>query len=254
MSEREAFDGLIIGWFALSAVTFGALLTIAAPYGRHARAGWGPSVGPRLGWVLMECPAVFGMILWFYLGDRSLASVSAGFLGLWLWHYVYRTFVFSALIRGGRPMPLVIALMGFVFNLANSYLNGRWLFSLGPVHAPTWLTDPRFFAGAALFFAGFAIHVHSDHVLRSLRRPDDPPGAYRIPEGGLFRWVSAPNYLGELLQWLGWALATWSISGLAFLTWTAANLLPRALANHRWYRERFPEYPRRRRALIPGLL
>jgi hypothetical protein len=35
--------------------------------------------------------------------------------------------------------------------------------------------------------------------------------------------------------------------------WTAANLVPRAVANHRWYREKFSEYPARRKALIPLL-
>ena len=69
-----------------------------------------------------------------------------------------------------------------------------------------------------------------------------------------FEWVSCPNYLGEMTEWAGWALATWSLPGLAFAAYTAANLAPRALAHHDWYRERFPDYPPRRRALIPYLL
>ena len=51
----------------------------------------------------------------------------------------------------------------------------------------------------------------------------------------------------------GWALATWSLPGLAFAVWTVANLVPRARANHRWYRGRFPDYPKERRALVPGV-
>ena len=42
-------------------------------------------------------------------------------------------------------------------------------------------------------------------------------------------------------------------AGLAFAAWTMANLVPRARAHHRWYRERFPDYPARRKALVPGL-
>jgi len=77
------------------------------------------------------------------------------------------------------------------------------------------------------------------------------PGEYGIPRGGVFEFVSCPNYLGEILEWTGWAIATWSLPGLAFALWTAANLIPRAYANHAWYRKTFPDYPGKRKALIP---
>ena len=63
--------------------------------------------------------------------------------------------------------------------------------------------------------------------------------------------MSCPNYLGEIVEWCGWALATWSPAGLAFAVYTAANLAPRAVSNHHWYLSHFPDYPRERRALIP---
>lgn len=66
--------------------------------------------------------------------------------------------------------------------------------------------------------------------------------------------MSSPNYLGEIIEWTGFALATWSLPGLAFALWTVANLVPRAVAHHRWYRGKFPGYPVERRALIPYLL
>ena len=71
--------------------------------------------------------------------------------------------------------------------------------------------------------------------------------------GGAFELVSCPNYLGEILEWCGWALATWSWPGLAFALYTIANLAPRAVTHHRWYRETFPDYPPKRRALVPYL-
>ena len=43
----------------------------------------------------------------------------------------------------------------------------------------------------------------------------------------------------------------WRIAVIAFAIWTIANLLPRARSHHRWYRERFAEYPSERRAMIP---
>ena len=77
---------------------------------------------------------------------------------------------------------------------------------------------------------------------------------YKIPHGGLYHYISCPNYFGELVEWAGWALLTFSLPGLAFFVWTAANLVPRALAHHRDYRARFTHYPAQRRALIPFLL
>ena len=60
-------------------------------------------------------------------------------------------------------------------------------------------------------------------------------------------------HLGEIIIWTGWAIATWSLPGLAFALWTAANLIPRAQANHRWYQNHFPDYPAKRKTLFPGL-
>ncbi|MDH5284165.1 MAG: 3-oxo-5-alpha-steroid 4-dehydrogenase, partial [Gemmatimonadota bacterium] len=34
---------------------------------------------------------------------------------------------------------------------------------------------------------------------------------------------------------------------------TVANLAPRAWSHHRWYLEKFPDYPPDRKALIPHL-
>jgi protein-S-isoprenylcysteine O-methyltransferase Ste14 len=141
--------------------------------------------------------------------------------------------------------------MGFLLNCCFSYVNGRWLFSLGPQCSTSWLHDPRFLLGALLFFGGFALCASSDRILRNLRAPGER--GHRIPRGGAFRWVTAPNYLGEITQWLGWTIATWSTAGLAIALITVANLVPRALANHRWLGEHLPDYPRERRALIPYL-
>ncbi|MEJ2006114.1 MAG: methyltransferase, partial [Cyclobacteriaceae bacterium] len=71
------------------------------------------------------------------------------------------------------------------------------------------------------------------------------------PEGGLFRWVSCPHYFGEILEWSGWAVLTWSLPGFAFALFTFANLAPRAIAHHRWYKEKYENYPANRKALIP---
>jgi protein-S-isoprenylcysteine O-methyltransferase Ste14 len=250
MTEREFFDIFIVCWIALALVTFVSLFWITAPYGKFTRSGWGPRIDRRIGWIVMETPAVLLILVFFLLGDRQSSKVALFFLAMWQIHYIYRAFVFPWRMRGEKKqMTLITMLLAIVFNSGNGYLNGRYLFSLGEPRPVEWLGDPRFIIGALLFFSGLAINIHSDGVLRSLRRPGE--AAYQIPRRGLFRRVSAANYLGELIEWSGWAIATWSPAGLVFLIWTAANLVPRARAQHRWYRANFPDYPQSRKALIP---
>lgn len=103
--------------------------------------------------------------------------------------------------------------------------------------------------GSTVFALGMWLNITSDNILMSLRDVHGP--GYHVPQRGLFKRVSCPNYLGEILEWVGWAIATWSLVGLSFAVWTVANLAPRARAHHTWYRETFPDYPAERRALIP---
>jgi protein-S-isoprenylcysteine O-methyltransferase Ste14 len=251
MTERAFHSGLVLGLCLLAGLVLVVSLFVTAPYGRHPRTGWsGPDLPSWLGWMLMELPQPAGFITCFALGERTEPAPLV-FLGMWMFHYVYRTLIYPFLPRSSS-MSLSVVAMGFMLNCCFSYANGRWLFSLGPLHATSWLHDPRFLLGALLFFGGFALCASSDHILRNLRAPGER--GHRIPRGGAFRWVTAPNYLGEITQWVGWTVATWSTAGLTIALITAANLVPRALANHRWSREHLPDYPRERRALIPYLL
>lgn len=243
-------DGAAWMMFGLAALTFLGVSFVVAPYGRHARAGFGPSMPARWAWVVMESPAVLGFVAFFLAGAAPGQPAALVLLGLWLLHYVQRTFVFPLRMRGDRTMPIFIAALAFGFNVFNAWLNGSWLSTEGRYPA-SWLLDPRFLIGAVVFLIGLAINWWADEVLRNLRAPGE--SGYRIPRGGLYELISCPNYFGELLEWFGFALAAWSLPGLAFAVYTAANLVPRALAHHRWYQERFPDYPSSRRALLPGL-
>jgi hypothetical protein len=242
-----------IAWAVVAAGVVPYLLLRPAPYGRHGRTGFGPLLPAKLAWVLMEAPSPLGMLVLFLSGRGAVDAVATVFLGMWLLHYGYRTCLFPALLpASARPMPAVIVASGAGFNVVNAYLNGGWLFFLAEPRALAWLGSPRFLLGAALFCGGLAMHVLADRALRRIRRT--APGDYGVPEGRLFALVSCPNYLGEIVEWAGFALATASPGGLLFALWTAANLVPRAIHHHRWYRARFPDYPRSRRAIVPFLL
>jgi 3-oxo-5-alpha-steroid 4-dehydrogenase 1 len=253
MSETVFYHWLAIAWMGLAVVTFFALFFITAPYGRFTRGGWGPRIDSRWGWILMESPSLIAMVVLFAIGDRKTSPVAILFLVLWAVHYFHRSFVYPFRLRSGRAsMAVSVVAMAVAFNVGNGYLNGRWLFRLGPELQVSWLYDPRFIVGFVLFWLGFALNQHSDKVLLGLRSGEDR--SYKIPWGGGYRFVSCPNYLGEMIEWAGWALACWNLGAVAFLVWTVANLAPRAIKTHRWYRQQFPDYPRERKALIPFIV
>lgn len=251
MTEAEVHHIVTLAIFVMAVPTFVALFWTTAPYGRHVRGGWGPTVASRVGWILMEAPAVLLFAGIFFVGEHALDPAPLVLLAIWQLHYVHRTFIFPFRMRSvGKRMPLSIPLMAWLFNGMNAYANARWIGHLGD-YPTSWLTEPRFLVGVAVFLIGLAINVHADTVLIHLRKPGET--GYKVPHGGLYRWITAPNYFGEILEWTGWAIMTWSLPGLAFAVYTVANLAPRALSNHRWYVEKFPDYPCERRALVPFL-
>jgi protein-S-isoprenylcysteine O-methyltransferase Ste14 len=255
MTSEELYYQILVGVFIAAAVAFVVLLLIDAPYGKHDRDGWGPGINVRLGWFLLELPSFAFFLYFFSLGEHRLAIVPLILFLMYEVHYFHRTFIYPLTLRvkPGAREKVVLLLLGIPFNAANGYLNGFYISHYGDhLHRFTWLSDPRFIFGFVLFFLGFALNKHSDKLLRNLRKPGET--GYKIPQGGGFRFVSCPNYLGELIQWTGFAIACWSPAGAAFVLFTAANLVPRALASHRWYKEQFTDYPADRKAVIPWLL
>lgn len=249
--DHPIFFCLLGAWLAAGVAAFAALMRIPAPYGRFARAGWGPGVPPRLGWFFMESPGVF-IFAAMFLPQLPQPPVLTLFGILWMGHYLYRGILYPLRLRSSTPVCLFVVISAMGFHVANVPLQCWELYHLQPDRPIAWLADPRFLLGLAMFGGGFLLAVRSDATLRSLR--GGPAASYTIPRGGAFELVSCPDYLGEIVEWTGWALMTWTWSGLVFAIWATANLLPRALAHHRWYRQRFADYPVRRKALIPYLL
>ena len=249
MNENEIFNLIMLFFSIVGVGVFILLFFISAPYGQHIRKGWGPNLNNKLGRFLMEIPTVILFLIFYLLGERKTNIVSILFLIIWMVHYGQRTFIFPLLIRAKQPMPVTIIIFGLIFNGINTYLQARWIYTLSAPYPSNWIFSPFFIAGLIIFSIGFIINLQSDHIIRNLRKPGETE--YRIPYGGMFRWVSCPNYLGEIIEWTGWAILTWSFPGLVFVGWTFANLAPRALSHHKWYIKTFPDYPKNRFALIP---
>ncbi len=145
-------------------------------------------------------------------------------------------------------MPLFITGSAIFFNLFNAGFNGYYLAELGS-YATDWLTSWQFILGTCLFMTGMGINHWADGKLIHLRKPGET--GYVIPQGGLFKCVSAPNLFGEIIEWTGFAILAWNLPAASLAIWTFANLVPRAVAHHKFYLSRFSDYPKDRKAVIP---
>lgn len=253
MISLSAFNWLLVVMAVTAVVVFISLHFVSAGYGMMYTRQWGPSVGNRLGWVMMEAPVFVAMAVLWWLSPRRFEITPLVIFCLFQAHYFQRSFIFPLLIKGKNRMPLSIILMGVLFNVINALMQGGWIFYLSPegMYSPEWLCTPQFIIGTIIFIVGMAINIHSDHIIRHLRRPGDT--RHYIPRGGMFRYVSSANYFGEFVEWTGFAILTWSWAGAVFALWTFANLAPRARRINRRYAEEFGEEFTRLnlRAIIP---
>jgi 3-oxo-5-alpha-steroid 4-dehydrogenase 1 len=252
------YDTVLALAFAFVAfVAIGAWF-IPSPYGRFTSQRYGFRMNPRVGWFLMELPASLTFLHFYFRGPRRFELVPLIFLLVWIGHYANRGFFFPFSIRSPKgataSFSITVVAAGWFATGLHGYLNGAFISTFASHLNASWLTDPRFVAGLVIYYSSYVLNVRSDATLRNLRtRQEIESGEkhYRIPRGGLFEYVSCPNYFTELTGWAGFALATWSLGGVFILTLSAANLVPRAMATHRWYREKFSDYPEMRKALIP---
>ena len=243
----------LMAWLTLSIITF-IYLIIFKPktYGRHVRKDK-LAINNRLGWFLMELPTVVLMPYFFFTGSLDYNLVTLIFITLYFIHYINRVFVFPFKINTkGKTIPLLIVLSAMIFNICNTYFIGYYFGNLCRLYHFEWFCSPYFIIGILLFLIGAYINYQSDRTLINLRK--DSKTGYKVPFGGLFKYISCPNHFGEIIEWIGFAILTCSLPTFSFALWTIANLLPRSIQHHNWYRKKFPDYPADRKAIIPFLI
>ncbi|MBQ5655114.1 MAG: DUF1295 domain-containing protein [Bacteroidaceae bacterium] len=237
-----AFMGLFV---------FVTLYFVDAGYGKFRSNKWGYSINNKLGWVLMECPALIPIA--YTIVALTPSALAILFMSLYALHYVYRSFIFPALLKGNSKMPLAITAMGATFNFTNSTLLCASVVAF-PKESYTdicsYAGNWNFWLGIVLFFMGMYTHMKADHTIRNLRKPGDTN--HYLPKGGLFDYVTSANYFGELLEWTGFAILLCNPAAWMFVWWTAANLVPRAHAINKKYRAEFGnEQVGKRKRVIP---
>ena len=234
-------------WILIALIVLPINLIYKAPYGKHSTKKWGKSIDNKTGWILMELPALLTCPLIYFTISEEI-NLNVVFIVLWITHYLNRTVIYPLRIKTkGKKIPIAIVASAFFFNMVNGILNGYFLTLLQFES----ISELYLILGFIIFIIGFYINISSDNLLIKLRTNQK---GYVIPNGKLFNYVSCPNFFGEIIEWLGFAIMTLNPGSLSFLIWTICNLIPRSKAHHKWYKENFENYPKKRKAVIPYLL
>eukprot|EP00301_Raphidiophrys_heterophryoidea_P000207 c10107_g1_i2.p1 GENE.c10107_g1_i2~~c10107_g1_i2.p1 ORF type:complete len:274 (-),score=40.16 c10107_g1_i2:500-1321(-) len=236
-----------------------ALGTVVAPYGRYEQikvpgVSSGPSIPPRLGWIVQESPTLIFSAFLLLTADERVYTNPANIIlvALFVIHYINRTIIFPFRIVGGKPIRLIVVVAAMCFCSFNTWLQIRFLTALH-AYPSSYVFSPTFLLGVAIWLTGFYINIQADNILLALRKPGE--SGYKIPHGGMFEYVSGANYFGEIVEWTGFAVATgFAMPGVTFAVATACNIGPRALQHHQWYLSKFDNYPPQRKAIIPFVL
>ncbi len=231
----------------IALIVFPINLVYKAPYGKHSTKKWGKSIDNKTGWTLMELPALLTCPLTYFTIVEEI-NLSIVFIILWITHYFNRTIIYPLRIKTkGKKIPIAIVASAFFFNMVNGFFNGYFL-TLVQFES---ISHMYLILGLIIFIIGFYINISSDNILIKLRTKQK---GYVIPKGKLFNYVSCPNFFGEIIEWLGFAIMTLNPGSLSFLIWTICNLIPRSIAHHKWYQDNFENYPKKRKAVVPYFL
>jgi len=238
------YNYFLMGMTLLAVIIFIILQFITPAYGMTFNSRWGMSVNSKIGWMIMETPVFVFMaalyIISLVVGIKDFNPVTLIILLFFQAHYIERSFIFPPLMRCNSKMPISIIAIGFIFNTCNAFMQGGWLFFFSPdgKYPIEYLYSPVFIIGCIVFILGMVINIHSDCIIRALRK-DKNDTNYYIPRGGLFKYVNSANYLGEVVEWIGFAILASATSGWVFVLWTMANIIPRSKAVYEKYTQFF---------------
>lgn len=239
--------------FLLAAISFFVQLCKPIPYGKHSEEHVVCPVPLKICYIIANLVPGFILftLVYFLEGVYFRNPINIVVYVLFIVHYLVKGLVMPVLSRHScSRISLWIPTAILLTNALYHYLNAEFIGSAN--FCQNYYYDPRFILGALLFVIGFIIGRAADFQLIFLRlRKSRKNKDYVIPKGFLFSLISCPNYFGEGLEWFGWAVMTWSLSGLAWWLFVESTLITRARHNHNWYTVEFSNYPLHRKALIP---
>ncbi|KAI0484240.1 3-oxo-5-alpha-steroid 4-dehydrogenase-domain-containing protein [Xylariaceae sp. FL0804] len=109
------------------------------------------------------------------------------------------------------------------------------------------------YLGIALYFFGQACNANVHWYLSGLRKPGET--ARKIPNGLGFGLVTCPNYMFEIVAWIGIILVTRSPTLALFISIGSYYMWTWGWGKEKAYRKQFGDkYKKKRYVMLPGLL
>jgi len=207
---------------------------------------------------------------------------STALAALFLIHYANRAVISPLRTPSRSKLHAIVFICGVIFNVFNGSLLGAYLSSSeGLSYLTGAYQRPRFWLGMLMWAVGLVGNAVHDEILLNIRRKKRAEDAkktpeqiakekkkgehYAIPHGLLYKYISYPNYFCEWIEWFGFALAASPLP--SFQSWEAFlatitppflffvaevfTMAPRAIRGHQWYHDKFPDYPKGRKVVIP---
>ena len=200
-----------------------------------------------------EIPSRMGMFILYFLPIVT-ATVTA-------WPYlssanVIQWIVYSAVVfhfgkrvletlflhkYSGKMAVLSIISISFIYSLVAGmicYVNVKPLLAM----------DILFYSGMVIFIIGEVGNFYHHKLLVDLRKGSE---GYHIPQGGFFEYAACPHYFFELVSWLGILFLSRHLFAFMALIAFTAYLTERSVKTRQWYLEKFPDYPKDRKCIVP---
>ena len=203
-------------------------------------------ISGKIAWCLQECPSFLIPIHILAIYWKSFTITANVSLALFCMHYFQRSFVYPILITSKTKSPLSACMSALLFCCFNGWLQSKAIKETGSTNRNPIL----FSVGCVLFLIGMFINISSDSHLRNLSRKREN-NQYLIPNAGLFKYVSAANYTGEIIEWIGFALTSQTPASLWFAFFSASFLGQRGYQCHQFYLHKIDDYPKDRSSVIP---
>ncbi|KII95682.1 hypothetical protein PLICRDRAFT_48631 [Plicaturopsis crispa FD-325 SS-3] len=281
VEQAQKWYNAALYWFTVIPPIVGPItFFINAPFGRFASSGNSILLVDGIkSWICMELVAPVAFLYSFFKSPLSRTPASSPLTSpenllaaLYVIHYLNRALISPLRTPSRSKSNIIVPAAAMLFNSVNGTLLGTYLSSPA---ARAFLAGaygrPSFWVAVGVWAAGLAGNILHDEILLNIRRNAKAKGKgkagggehYAVPHGWLYRYISFPNYFCEWAEWAGYAVAAAPFPTLTsgsltppwlFLLSELTLMFPRAWKGHKWYQQRFPDYPKSRKAVLPFLL